>query len=81
MAEHVTKEDLEHLSKEIKDHILLLITPIKKDVENLETVLLGKSRLNGVAGTVKGLCTKTNVVYILLAFIAAAIVKIEIWGL
>jgi len=73
MAEHATKEDLKDLSKEIKDHITLLIDPMKKDINDVEIVLLGKSRVNGVAGNQKTMKTQINIIYGLLTFTSAAI--------
>lgn len=45
---YVTKEDLKDLSTELKEHMNLLIKPIVEKQQDIDTILFGKSRLNGL---------------------------------
>jgi len=76
-----TKRDFKQLSSDIKEHINLLIAPIIKEQEDMATILIGKTKINGVVGEQKEMKTniaviKTRmmVVYGLLGFVSVVIV-------
>lgn len=92
MNDFATKQDLKDCSAEIKEHIELIVKPIVDQQIKHEKILHGISGMNGLVGDQKILKNeqksnrentsfKLKIIYALLVFIAAAIVKIEIWGL
>ena len=88
MAEHATKEDLDHLSKEIKDHNQLIINPIKEDIGEIKIKLNGASGLNGLIGDMKKfdkrqaiLELQLKIVYGLLVFVSTSIIGVGIYQL
>jgi len=52
VMEYITKDDLKGHTKDIKEHISLVIDPVKKDVEILQKTVFGKTGSNGMARTV-----------------------------
>ena len=68
--DYVTKEDLKDQTKTIKEHIDLLISPMKEKQDDVDIVLFGKSRINGVVGRLRSVIINVGVVY---AFLIGAI--------
>jgi len=48
----IDKEDLKQHTEDIKEHIGLLLAPVKKDVNTLNKTVFGKTGSNGMARTV-----------------------------
>jgi len=76
MMDNPTKQDLKDLSDNIKEHINLLIAPIIKEQESMATILIGKTKINGLVGTQKTMKIELKVVYGLLIFVGAGLVKL-----
>lgn len=76
MMENPTKQDLKDLSIDIKEHINLLIAPIIKEQADMATILIGKTKINGLVGTQKAMTFKINVIYGLLVFVGGGLVKL-----
>ena len=76
MPDYVTKLDLKESTKDIKKHIDLLMKPVIKDLGDHELILTGPSKINGMVGAVRGVQTKIKVVYGLMVFVGAGLVKI-----
>jgi len=76
MADYITKDDLNKATDDIKEHIATCLKPIIKNQEDHETILTGRSKMNGLVGGFRNLQTKIKVVYGLFLFIAAGLVKI-----
>jgi len=74
--DYVTKEDLKALSTDIKEHIDLLIEPIKKRQDDMETILIGKSKINGVVGRLRSAVINLRVVYVFLLGAIGLLVKL-----
>jgi len=79
--DYVTKDDFKHLSKDIKDlskdtkedikeHIDLLIKPIIKNLEDMETILIGATKINGVVGGLKNVDKAVGIIKIKLIVIS-----------
>lgn len=75
----VTRKDLdvalEKQCDDIKEHINLLVSPIIKEQAEVRVVLTGASRLNGLVGKTKTLVTNLKIIYGLLVFISAVLIK------
>lgn len=72
----ITREDLDKHTADIKEHLDLKLAPIVKDQAKAEKVLHGTSGRNGVVGDQKTMQTNLKVVYGLLVFVSAGLVKI-----
>ena len=56
MAE-VTKEDLDRIVKDIKEHIDERLLPMQEEIDEHELILRGKSKMNGLIGEVRDINT------------------------
>ena len=56
MAE-VTKEDLDRMAKDIKEHIDDRLLPMQEELDEHELILRGKSKMNGLIGEVRDINT------------------------
>jgi len=74
--DYVTKDDLKHQTKEIEKHINLLIAPIVKNQEDMETILIGESKINGVVGRLKNTIINLRIIYIFLTATIGLLVKL-----
>jgi len=81
MTDNVTKQDLKDLSDDIKKHITLVVSPLQKDIEDVEIAVFGKSKRNGLVGDqniMKAEQSKTlyksSIIYGLLTFVSVIIV-------
>ncbi len=75
-VDYVTKQDLKDLSKDIKEHISLLIAPILQEQAEVTLILTGPSKLNGLVGRMKVLATNLKVIYGLLVVVIGFLVKL-----
>ena len=74
--DYVTKEDLKALSTDIKEHIDLLIKPIVEKQNGMETILIGKTKINGLVGGFKSIRIQMKAMYGLIVFIAIGLAKL-----
>jgi len=74
--DYITKDDLKHQTKEIEKHINLLIAPIIKNQEDMETILIGESKINGVVGRLKNTIINLRIIYIFLTATIGLLVKL-----
>ena len=56
MAE-VSKEDLERMAMDIKEHIDDRILPMQEDLDEHELILRGRNKMNGLIGEVRDINT------------------------
>ena len=56
MAE-VTKEDLDRMAKDIKEHIDERLLPMQEELDEHELILRGRSKVNGLIGEVRDINT------------------------
>ena len=71
-----TKEDLAKHTKDIKEPIDLKLAPIIKEQAEVQMILTGVSKLNGLVGHVKTLSTNLKIIYTLLAVVTGLMVKL-----
>jgi len=53
----VTKQDLIQAVRDIKEHVDIVVNPIKEDVLDHDTILRGASKKNGLVGDVNSIKT------------------------
>ena len=53
----VTKQDLIQAVRDIKEHVDIVVNPIKEDVSDHDTILRGASKKNGLVGDVNSIKT------------------------
>jgi len=74
--DYVTKNDLKEQTKAIKEHINLLIAPIVKTQDDMEIILIGESKINGVVGRLKSTIINLRIIYIFLTATIGLLVKL-----
>lgn len=57
MTTPVTKSDLNQAVSDIKEHVNLIVTPVKSAIETHDTILRGVSKKNGLVGDVNKIKT------------------------
>ncbi len=74
--DYATKQDLKDHSKDIKEHITLLIAPIIEKQNSMEITLTGPSKLNGLVGRVKVIGTHFKYIYALLVIAIGFLIRL-----
>lgn len=74
--DYVNKEDLKDHTKDIKEHISLLINPIIKEQDETKIILNGRSGINGLVGRMKSIGTNLKMIYGLLLLVFGFLTKL-----